>query len=405
MTKTMTANQDYFNLNVAHQFGLEKLKNGMVVDIDSMYTRSLPELRALIVSRVDAINQGSYSLNTARRVQALTKDILKMQTGVYQQLGQETLESMIKLGGSESNFVESALNKSIPIAVDLAVPSSELLAAAAIRTPIRGKFLADWFVEAGAKEVADINQALMQGFFEGDSNAQITRRIFGSKSVGYTDGLTAKSRRNIHTIVRTSMQTMATKTHDIFYQANNRIIKQVRYTATLDGRTTSLCASRDGNIYENEEGKPELPAHVNCRSVYVGVIDGAELLGQRPAITDTRNRRRREISFRADAKARLGNDKWKALTETQRRGEISIQRNNWANQNVGRVPSKTTFDKWFKEQKPQFQEEWLGPARMDLYKKGNLNLKDFVNEETGKKWNLAQLQELEPAAFKRAGLL
>lgn len=57
-------------------------------------------------------------------------------------------------------------------------------------------------------------------------------------------------------------------------------IEQFRFLATLDMRTSDLCASMDGKVFPVEEGVPGTnipPLHPWCRSTTVAVIDGAVL--------------------------------------------------------------------------------------------------------------------------------
>ena len=56
------------------------------------------------------------------------------------------------------------------------------------------------------------------------------------------------------------------------YKANEDVTEKYRYVATLDSRTSALCASLDGQEFEYDKG-PEPPQHFNCRSTTVAVID------------------------------------------------------------------------------------------------------------------------------------
>jgi uncharacterized protein with gpF-like domain len=46
---------------------------------------------------------------------------------------------------------------------------------------------------------------------------------------------------------------------------------QLRYLATLDGRTCLVCGPDDGRLFKRDEPRPSLPRHINCRCVYVPV--------------------------------------------------------------------------------------------------------------------------------------
>lgn len=54
--------------------------------------------------------------------------------------------------------------------------------------------------------------------------------------------------------------------------ANSTGVKQQMYSATLDSKTNPEDASFDGNIYDvDDESKPEIPQHPNCRCCYINV--------------------------------------------------------------------------------------------------------------------------------------
>ncbi len=63
----------------------------------------------------------------------------------------------------------------------------------------------------------------------------------------------------------------------------------VRFVSVLDGRTSKLCASLDGSIWEiNDPAKRVPPLHPHCRSILVPVRERWELLGERPFVMDER---------------------------------------------------------------------------------------------------------------------
>lgn len=56
--------------------------------------------------------------------------------------------------------------------------------------------------------------------------------------------------------------------------ANTDVVKKVMYDATLDNKTSDICAALDGNIYNANENYPKSPQHPNCRSVIIPIVDG-----------------------------------------------------------------------------------------------------------------------------------
>ena len=74
---------------------------------------------------------------------------------------------------------------------------------------------------------------------------------------------------------------MASSVRDKTYLANLDVIDQIQSVATLDGRTTPICASYDGLRWTADGHKPvgghgktylPTPRHWNCRSTHVPVL-------------------------------------------------------------------------------------------------------------------------------------
>lgn len=140
----------------------------------------------------------------------------------------------------------------------------------------------------------------------------------------------------------------------------------------------------------------------NCRSTTVPVIDGVRLVGDRPTVRDTRDRRNREIDFRAEAKAKAG-EAWDDMSEKQRGAAVKRIRERWARENIGSVPKTLSYEDWLRRQPTSFQDEVLGPSRGRLFRDGGLTLGSFT-DASGKTLTLDQLRTAESAAFKKAQL-
>lgn len=396
-----TANEQYFDALVSHQLGIERVKTGISAGLLALLNASEEDLKTLIAGRIALIDQkgSTYSTNSTRRLNALLKDIRKLRGDVYGNIEKELILELAEFGVYESGFNAAVVSNVVPIeGYSLTLPSRDQIVSAATATPIKGRFLNEWFASAQTNELTRLNDILKQGFFEGRTTDQIVTDIFGSKAV---PGDIRKSRANVSTITRTALQSMSISARDSLFDANQDIISSVRYTATLDGRTTAICSSRDGREYILGQPRPEIPAHPNCRSTYVPVLDGVAIVGNRPFVRDTRQRKVREVDFRADAKDRMGKARWSKLSETQRRGFIQKERVRWADSAIGTTPSKTTYSQWFNGQPAKLQREILGPTKFDLYTKGGLNLNDFVDETASKPWTIDQLKAREAKAFSK----
>ena len=74
-------------------------------------------------------------------------------------------------------------------------------------------------------------------------------------------------------LVRTEIAKVQTQANEVW--ANEHNIKKQLFCATLDRRTSKICQSLDGKIYNfDDENKKIPPLHPNCRSCLIDIIDG-----------------------------------------------------------------------------------------------------------------------------------
>lgn len=129
---------------------------------------------------------------------------------------------------------------------------------------------------------------VQDGMLTGLSTDKIVRQIIGRQGgMKFATGQNISARalalaggekgtrlanHQIMSLVRTSVNQVSNTASQETYKANSEITKKYRYVATLDSNTTLLCASKDGKLFDYEEG-PMPPLHFNCRSTTVPVID------------------------------------------------------------------------------------------------------------------------------------
>jgi SPP1 gp7 family putative phage head morphogenesis protein len=78
---------------------------------------------------------------------------------------------------------------------------------------------------------------------------------------------------HLETLTRTVFQNTMNLTNDEIYKRNKEFLNGLKRTAVLDQLTTDICRKNNGKIYTIEESKGVLPAHYNCRSFWIPVID------------------------------------------------------------------------------------------------------------------------------------
>src|SRR5690606_7566723 len=106
----------------------------------------------------------------------------------------------------------------------------------------------------------------------------IVRSIRGTRANKYRDGILQITKRNAEAVARTAVNHTVTASKDELFRANADILAGLRYTATLDGRTTPQCRALDGKVFPLDKG-PRPPLHFGCRSTMIPVLDGIGIVG------------------------------------------------------------------------------------------------------------------------------
>ena len=328
---------------------------------------------------------------TQKQIQKLNKKVIE-----------EVRQDMIETAKYEVRFQKRMTRESFkPIPVQLKLsPDDAILQTALYTEPFLGDIFKTWSKDFSLAQQKRITRETRLAFFQGEGQEGLTRRLL-SRGVFKKTGALAPNIRQARAFARTSLNHSINQARDLFHKQNN-YAKKFRYTAVLDGRTTLLCASRDGVIFK-EGNRPGVPAHIQCRSIYVPIIDPDLVFGDRQTITSTSTRKKLRSEWRASARQVAGK-KWNTYNKTTQKNLVNKQKSRWLKQNVGTVSAKTNFNDFLKNQSAKFQDEYLGKERSALFRKGGLDLNKFIDKKTGRTITLDILKRSEKKAFSLAGL-
>ncbi|RQP10030.1 MAG: hypothetical protein EAS51_09910 [Microbacteriaceae bacterium] len=395
-----TWNEEYRDAVLRHQIGIRRYSAGLARRVARLLEEADRDLTEKLRARL-ARFEGRDLDFTGERWKALLDDVRGARAVALQQYKDLTRGELGRFAVLEGAREQAILQASVPIEISFAAVAADQLRAIVSSRPFQGRLLGQWFQTLEQTDRARLTQALQLGMAQGEPTETIVRRVVGTRANAYADGILAVTRRDAQAIVRTAVNHVSNTARNYVWEANSDVITARIWVSTLDGRTSAVCRARDGHAapvgdHPLPEGIPALvpaeakpPAHINCRSVMVGYIDGVGLLGNRPFVVDTRNRRRREIDFRAEAK-RTG----KSIQDIRR---------EWSDRNVGRVPAATTYQDFLKRQPASFQDDVLGRTKGKLFRDGGLTVDQFV-DRAGNELTLDQLAATKPEAFVKAGL-
>lgn len=286
---------------------------------------------------------------TTKRLETLREAIAAVRDVAFASIKRLVTGELKDMAAIEAEKTAEILAKVAPKDLQIEAATARELGAIVEAKPFEGAVLKDWIDRLAENDTRRISDQVIIGMIANEPNEKIARRIFGTAAQQGKDGTLAVSRNGARALARTATNHVSNQSRQLVYQANADILKQERFLATLDARTTPLCRSLDGNTYPLGEG-PIPPLHWNCRSVRVPFF--GEVQGNRAA---------------------LG----------------------------GPVDGKLTYQTWLARQTPAFQDEVLGVSKGKLFRDGKLTLDRFV-DENGEEYTLAELRRREPAAWARA---
>lgn len=275
---------------------------------------------------------------------------IKSQSEEYEK---SVVDEMLEFIGYESEFNVNLLENAAT-AVAVTAPALAILQAAMLlrRMPLepdRSYTINEALQEYSGRKSRQIVQTIRDGVTLGQTSEEITSNI---------KNLTKLQQRQAATLARTVTNYASVQAREVVMRENPDITNSYRWIATLDGRTSLICASRDQQIFKESNESPKPPAHFNCRSTIAPILEGDS-----------------PDQFRA------------AL------GDSGAQQ----------VSKSTRYETWLRRQSRAFQTEVLGVTRAKLFREGRISIGRFVDAQ-GATLTLDQLRKLEPMVFEDLGI-
>lgn len=320
---------------------------------------------------------------TSIRLQRLLDELNVQNRDLRVALGKRLRADLRDLTEIETDIAARRLNEAIGVDIGVLRPAPETLRAIVDGQIVRGQTLRQWFTRLEGSRFERLESAVRLGLIEGDTIPQMRRRLLDSENV---------TRAQAEALVRTGVNAVANQSREMLYAENEDVIKAVRWTSTLDGRTSDICRARDGMTWPLGEPHPSPPAHPHCRSTLSPITKSWDELAGR---TLKPGRGARKIDTLFDRRL-----KEKGFTPAQRR---RIIRDSRASMN-GQVSGDLTYQDWLKRQPAKFQDSVLGRTRGKLFRQGGLPLDRFVDVQTGRKFTLDDLRRMNEEAWMKAGL-
>lgn len=344
----MSSNAGLIDSATRHQIFVQRYAAGREKEAAEFIERLIKEVNRRLSENVTELSQA--------RLQQIIVDLRLYASELFGEFEQSLIDEMMEFVEYEAEFTQKMLNTNVQATT--AIPNVTQMQSAIFTSimdlePTRGYRIRDALAIFGQKKAEQIVQTIRDGIALGDTNDQIRRSA---------TELERLQKNQAASLVRTITNHVSVQARDLTLRENDDLFDGYEWVATLDSRTSLICASRDGKIYpfgDNPEVSPKPPAHFSCRSTIIPVVKpefdlAADVTGKRPAKSAT---------------------------------------------GVEQVSAQTTYEGWLRRQPASFQDEILGSARGQLFRKGNLSIGRFVDDQ-GRTLTLDELRRLEPLAFE-----
>ncbi|MEK9810133.1 MAG: minor capsid protein [Candidatus Nanopelagicales bacterium] len=303
---------------------LQRFANGLARNGRARFRELLDEITAEVMRHDPTSVVARY--RKARL--AKTLDAIKQAVaGGYKDIEQAWREALVALGVNQAAQAEAILAASgVPVASVVTKRAAQTIVRDAI---IDGYTLREWMATAEAAFLRDVMRAVRVGVEHDDDGTVLVRAVRDTAR---------RARRHIDGIARTATTAITNRNHIAVYEANADVLEGVRFLATLDSRTTIVCASWDGTVWPvGDPGIQVPPLHFNCRSQLVPVVDWSSL------------------GLPAPSSSPRASDS----------GQVRVK----------------NYEEWFSTQPPTKQDAIIGRERAELFRRGKITFRDMVTRD------------------------
>lgn len=345
-----------------HQVFLERLKTQKA----RQFSESIDLLAGAIQETVGELEVSNLGELNARQLKSFLGKLRKKQDKILTKSVDEFVKSLKEISEYESGFEVRSLDSELKEVYSrkIKLPKAEAVYLGALKSPLSatGELLEPFVKKWQRSTILKVENSARRAWVEGRTTSQFVREIRGTKANKFKDGLVqGVSRRQAEAVARTSVQHMASESRMAVWKANKSLGQKYRYVATLDSRTTAVCRSLDGKVFELGKG-PRPPVHIGCRSTTILELE----------------------------------DEFQFLNEDATRAS-----------KVGPVSSNETYYSWLKKQSASFQNDAIGKTRAKLLRDGGLSAEKFSALQLDRNFQPMTLKEMraaEPSIFEKAGL-
>lgn len=350
-------NTFYTDATVRRAVYIERLKTGQRIQYDAVLKKLVERLtRIMTIYNVDKISD----LSNRQLSRLLNEMNVALDYESYQFVKKLMLWLKV-LNKDENDWNTQLMVKTIDEKKHPAVPYA-FTAALMLNNPLNstGLTIADSWKAVIKTQQDVLTRKVKIAAAQNRPMREVIKEVIGTAGAKFKDGLVNQLRNIGHEMIGSVIQHAVTSSRYGFLDKYQDWVSGYMWVSVLDSRTSAICRSLDGQVFETGNG-PMPPMHPNCRSHVTAVFkEGTKFL--------------------------------KGLTRKATDGVID---------------AGVTYYEWLKKQTAAFQDSVLGKTRGALFRRGGLSATEFARLNVGRDFEqltLDELRDLYPEMFKEAGL-
>lgn len=265
-----TVNQQLVDAAVERDKHLQAKATAVILAAIALLDSSEPELRVLLERYLALLTRPGIDLSSPviqGQINQMRLDISSLRGRYIGYVNDNLSEGASELITDEWKFLAATYEATAGIA--LIVPGGGTIQEI-LDTPYLGRPFGTWMDDLATSDANRIADAVITGVIQNRSRQQILEAALGEQDFDGANGATQISRNNLKSIIDTGIISWTAQAQvdmldvDLFPD-NAAALPRELYVAVLDGRTTQICRSLNGQVFPVGNG-PIPPLHWYCRS-------------------------------------------------------------------------------------------------------------------------------------------
>jgi hypothetical protein len=209
------------------------------------------DLEAELVDRLrrSAPDEPTLSVYQRQRAERLLTDVRTVIAGSYRSMATTLRRDLKVLAITEAEGIQSLGAEMVVDGLFSTLPSEAVLRAMVDDLIIQGTPLQEWWSKQASTTLQRYGDTIRQGLVRGDSTTDMVRALRGTQAARFEDGVFGRSRRDVTTLVRTSVNSVSSQARIETFRENEDVLKGWEWLTALDGNVCPRCTPYSGQAW------------------------------------------------------------------------------------------------------------------------------------------------------------